>query len=189
MSDSNELSPRMRQDFFARVSKKSKEIKWTGIAMVVAGLIAIFFPFISGVSITIMAGFLLIFAGAASLFGAFSIQGTGPFIGALLLGVLQLFAGFYVIFNPLPALVVFTLVIAIMFIVEGAFKTVFAFQLKPEAGWGWTLGSGIISVLVGILIASEWPAASLVVIGLFMGISFLSSGIYMIMLARRFKTS
>ncbi|MGI9372400.1 MAG: HdeD family acid-resistance protein, partial [Hyphomicrobiales bacterium] len=178
MTDMNEMSPRLRQDFFARVSANSKKIMWTGIAMVVVGLIAMFFPFLSGITVTVMAGILFLISGVVTLYGAFSIHGTWAFIGALLLGLLQLVAGFYVMFNPLPALIIFTLVIAVMFIVEGIFKVIFAFKIKPEEGWGWALTSGIVSVILGVLIYSEWPGASLVIIGLLMGINFLFSGFY-----------
>ena len=134
--------------------------------MVVVGLIAIIFPFIASVAVTLMAGILFLITGFVTLYGAFSVQGTWAFIGALLLGLLQLVAGVYVLFNPLAGLIVFTLVIAAMFIVEGIFKIIFAFKIKPEEGWGWALVSGLISIILGVLIYSEWPGSSLVIIGL-----------------------
>lgn len=187
MSEMEELSPRLRQDLFTRLKKKRKQILWTGIAMTVAGAIAIIFPFVSSLSLTLFVGWLLVFVGAVGLFGAFSYEGTGPFFGALLLALVQLAAGAFIIFNPASGLVALTLMVAVIFMVEGAFKMLLAFEMRPEEGWVWTLISSIVSILAGVLIAAGLPGASTVVLGLLMGISFLSSGIYMIMIAQRFK--
>ena len=187
MTDAEELSPRLRQDLFARLGKKRKQILWTGIAMTVAGVFAILFPFVSSLSITFFVGWLLVFVGAVGLFGAFSYEGTGPFFGALLLALVQLGAGFFIVFNPASGLVALTLMVAVIFMVEGAFKLLFAFEIRPDDGWVWTLISAIVSILAGVLIAAGLPGASLIILGLLMGISFLSTGIYMIMFANRLK--
>ena len=71
--------------------------------------------------------------------------------------------------------------------IEGAFKMLLAFEMKPDGGWIWTLVSALVSILAGVLIAAGLPGASVVVLGLLMGISFLSTGIYMIMMARQLK--
>ncbi len=81
-------------------------------------------------------------------------------------------------------LVVLTLTIAVVFIFEGAYQTVAAFELRPAKGWGWMLVSAIISILVGLLIVSRLPGSSLIVLGLLIGVNFLSSGLSMIMLTR-----
>ncbi len=81
MTDMNEMSPRLRQDFFARVSENSKKILWTGIAMVVVGLIAIIFPFIASVAVTLMAGILFLITGFVTLSLALQLQTAGILAG------------------------------------------------------------------------------------------------------------
>ena len=187
MSDPGELSPRLRQDLFARLTKNRSQILWTGIAMAAIGVAAIVFPFIFSLSITLLVGWIFIIAGAVSLYGSFSYHGTGPFFGALLLSLLQIAAGFFIVFNPGSGLLALTLMVAVVFMIEGAFKLLLAFEMKPEGGWIWALVSALVSILAGVLIATGLPGASVVVLGLLMGISFLSTGIYMIMMAQQLK--
>jgi uncharacterized membrane protein HdeD (DUF308 family) len=44
------------------------------------------------------------------------------------------------------------------------------------AAWGWSLAGGIIDVILGVLIWQGWPASSLRVIGLFVGIDLIFRG-------------
>ena len=187
MPDTEKLSPRLRQDLIQRLAAKKTQILWTGIAMVVIGIAAIAFPFVFSLSIALLVGWLFVIAGAVSLYGSFSYHGTGPFFGSLLFSLLQIAVGFIFVFNPASGLVALTLMVAVVFMIEGAFKMMLAFEMKPEEGWGWTLTSAIISIIAGGLIAMGLPGSSVLVLGLIMGVSFLSTGIFMIMLTRRFK--
>jgi len=74
-------------------------------------------------------------------------------------------------------------------LVDGIFGAVFAFQVRPEKGWGWILFSAAVSFLLGILLMKEWPLSGVWAIGTMVGISLLFSGITMISIssaARKF---
>lgn len=187
MGELEGLSPRMRQDMFERLGKKRKQILWTGIAMAIIGVAAIIFPLFFSLSLTLLIGWFFIIAGVIGLYGSFSYHGTGPFFGAFILSLLQVAAGMFAVLNPGAALVVLTYMVALVLVIEGVFKLILAFQMKPEEGWGWTLFSALISIALGIMIATRLLESSTFIIGLFMGISFFSTGIFMIMLANRFK--
>jgi uncharacterized membrane protein HdeD (DUF308 family) len=51
-----------------------------------------------------------------------------------------------------------------------------SFRLKPAKGWGWTLFSGIVTVLLGGLIWSEWPISGVWAIGTLLGIHLIFDG-------------
>ena len=53
----------------------------------------------------LLVGWVLLISGALTFFGSFSIHGTGPFFGALLLSLLSLAAGVFLLFNPLAGAV------------------------------------------------------------------------------------
>lgn len=166
------------------IKESSKSMFWIGILMAVVGVIAIIFPFASSVAANFMVGWIFIFSGVLTIANAFTIKGTGPFFGALLLGLITLVAGVFLLFNPGLGLVILTFTVAIVFVFEGAYQIVAAFELRPEKGWGWLLVSAIISVIAGLIIVARLPGASLVVLGLVIGINFLSSGISLIMISR-----
>jgi len=170
--------------FQQAIKESKKHLLWIGILMAVVGVIAIVFPIASSVAANFMVGWVFIFSGILTIANAFTIKGTGPFFGALLLGLLTLVAGVFLLFNPGQGLVILTLTVAIVFVFEGAYQIVAAFELRPEKGWGWLLVSAIISVVAGLIIVARLPGASLVVLGLVVGINFLSTGISMIMLSR-----
>jgi uncharacterized membrane protein HdeD (DUF308 family) len=48
--------------------------------------------------------------------------------------------------------------------------------VRPAHGWGWLLFGGIVTVILGILIWTQWPESSLRVIGLLVGINLLFTG-------------
>jgi uncharacterized membrane protein HdeD (DUF308 family) len=184
-SPSEILSPRLRQDLFEKLSAKKDAIFWTGVGLSVAGVLALLFPVISSLTVEIFVGWVLVIAGAATVYGAFSVEGTRPFFGQLLLGLLKLALGVYLIMHPGVGMVALTLLLAAVFMVDGAVQFAFAFDLRPKEGWGWMLLSAIVSVAVGLLIAAGLPGTSLFTLGLLVGINFLSTGIALIMLSNR----
>lgn len=179
------LSPRLRQDLFERLSTKKDAIFWTGVAMTVAGVLALVFPVVTSLTVEIFIGWVLVVAGVATVYGAFSVEGTGPFFGQLLLGFLKLALGIYLIMHPGVGMLALTLLLVAVFMVDGAVQFAFAFDLRPKDGWGWMLLSAIVSVAVGLLIAAGLPGTSLIALGILVGVNFLSTGIALIMLSSK----
>ncbi len=89
-------------------------------------------------------------------------------------------AGALVVAHPLFSLGWLTLVLAAYFFIDGIFGIILAFQVRPEQGWGWTLFSGIVAVLAGILIWRQWPVSGAWLVGLLVGIKIIFAGWAMI---------
>jgi uncharacterized membrane protein HdeD (DUF308 family) len=51
-----------------------------------------------------------------------------------------------------------------------------AFQIKPTKGWGWVLFSGILFLVLGGMIWSQFPVSGAWAIGLLVGINLFFSG-------------
>jgi uncharacterized membrane protein HdeD (DUF308 family) len=147
------------------------------------GAAAIVFPMVTTLVATLLTGWVFLFAGGFMFLGAFSVHGTGPFFGALLWSLLTLAAGAFLVFNPLAGMVALTIVIAAMFMLQGAAELVFALETRPHAGWVWMLLSALASIVIGVAVAGLLPAVSLVVLGLLLGINFLSTGLAFIFLS------
>ena len=75
-----------------------------------------------------------------------------------------------------------TLLVAAMFFVGGGFRIVIALQ-ERFLGWGWTLLNGAITLLLGIIIWRHLGEATLVIVGLLIGIELIFKGGATIMLA------
>ena len=63
----------------------------------------------------------------------------------VLLGLLYLAVGVYMLMNPGPGLVAVVLVLASLFLVQGAISIFGALQLRPLPGWRWWLFDGIVT--------------------------------------------
>jgi len=169
---------------FRRLKSASRGLLWLGLAMLVLGIAAVIFPLASTLAVTLLVGSVLLISGILTLAGAFSIHGTGPFFGALLLALLSIAAGIFVLFNPLAGAASLTLFLGFIFMLEGAFELLLAFEMRPHGGWGGMVFSGIASILVAVLIAAGWPAISAVALGILLGVNFISTGIGYIVLSR-----
>ena len=89
--------------------------------------------------------------------------------------MLSIVVGLLFLRAPVGALAALTLLVACYLLVGGIFKVVAALAYR-FAAWGWSLAGGIIDVILGVLIWQGWPASSLWVIGLFVGINLIFRG-------------
>ena len=81
-----------------------------------------------------------------------------------------------------------TILLAAFLLVEGFFKIIHAFQMKPAPNWMWLLVSGVASVILGVMIWGEFPESSAFIIGLLVGIYFLINGLTMVMFSFALKS-
>lgn len=150
--------------------------KAVGVLLILIGLLAILLPFIAGIAVTAVIGWLLLVAGIAHLIYCWQSRNTGSVIWQLIIAILYLFVGFYLIFHPTRGLVTLTLLLASYFVIEGVIELVMYFRLRRAHRAGWFLWDGIITLLLGILIWAHWPVSSVWVLGTLIGISLLISG-------------
>ena len=158
------------------IKKEAKAAKWVGILLLVAGFLALIAPLAAGLSITMMIGVLLILGGVAQLLIVFRAGSFGEGLLLALLAILSLVAGIYMVSQPVSALATLTLFLAAYFVVTGIVEAIAAFGARPMQGWGWLLFSGIVSLVLGLMIWSEFPLSGAWAIGILVGIRLILSG-------------
>lgn len=131
-------------------------------------------------------GILLLVAGAAEVFQAFSAQYWRGFLLRLLVGALYIVAGLMLVTDPARASITLTLVFALALIASGIVRIVQAVQY-----WEWfgvlLLISGIVGIAAGLIILSKWPVSGLWVLGAVVGIDLLLHGLWWISLGGRLR--
>lgn len=146
-----------------------------GILLVLLGAFAIgaatFTTFLS----IFLIGIILFAGGIAKIIYSFWAKDWGGFFISLLVGILYGVMGGIFLAKPVQAAAGLTLLIGSLFVVSGSFKII-ASIIARFSQWGWLFLSGIISLVLGILVLSEWPEASLWIIGLFVGIDMIIYG-------------
>jgi uncharacterized membrane protein HdeD (DUF308 family) len=147
-----------------------------GILLIILGLVAIAFPFLTTIATKILLGWLFLIGGIVQIVHAFSTQRWSEFFLDLLIGVLYVLAGAWLAFFPLTGILTLTILLAVMFIVQGALELGMAFRMRPRQGWGWMLFAGIVAILAGLLILMELPSSAAWAIGLLVGINMIATG-------------
>ena len=151
-----------------------------GVVTAIAGFLALMWPWISGLAVTVVVGLCLVVGGVTRLAAAFSAgsfgRGTLAFIG----GALTLLAGVILVARPGIGLSALTLMLGAYLLVDGIFGAVLAFKVRPEQGWGWMLFSAVMAVILGVLLLAEWPLSGVWAIGTLVGINLMFSGFSLI---------
>src|SRR5262245_2440821 len=145
-----------------------------GVPLIIGGLGALAAPYIAALFVTLLVAWGLIFGAIAELISAYSASENRAW--KVLIGLLYLGVGVYMLLNPGAGLLALALVIAWVFLVQGAFSLFGAIQLRPLPGWGWWLFDGIVTLLLALLIFSGWPGGSVRIVALLVGISLIISG-------------
>lgn len=154
-----------------------------GILLVAAGMAAIVFPLISTIAVKIALGWVFLIAGIAEVVHAFYVKRWAGFFWNLLVGLLYIAVGFWLAFFPLTGILSLTIVLAALFIVEGAMELAMGFRVRPHEGWGWLIFSGLVAIAAGLLIALNLPSSAVWALGLLAGVNLLVSGWSFIFLA------
>jgi uncharacterized membrane protein HdeD (DUF308 family) len=153
-----------------------------GVLCVLAGLVAMGSPFLTGALVTTIIGVSLILGGILELMMASGVGGWKAGPSAFLGGALAILAGGILIAHPVLGAAVVGMFLIAFFLLDGVSRSVLAVQLKPMPGWGWQLFSGIISILLGILLWQGWPLSGMWAIGILIGIRLLFAGFGMLFL-------
>lgn len=153
------------------------------VILMMAGILAIIVPPVSGIAVTILVGWLLIFCGGAHIAYGWHTRSGGGLLWGILLGIIYAVAGGCILLNPMVGLWSLTLVLAVYLLLESILEIILSFCLRPLPGSGWLLVDGIITLILAIIIWRTWPASSMWVIGTLVGISMLFSGITRLMIS------
>ena len=153
-----------------------------GILLALLGAVAIVDSVAASIISVVFFGWVLVVAGIVGIVYTLQHRKSGHFALHLLDTVFALVIGVMLMLNSLAGLLVLTLLLAVYFIVAGVYRIGIALTMHAP-GSGWTLLGGIITLLLGIMVWLQWPMGALWIIGLFIGINLLITGVSQIMLA------
>jgi uncharacterized membrane protein HdeD (DUF308 family) len=146
-----------------------------GVALIVLGALCILGEMSATLLTIVVLGWFLLISGIVALVHAFQTRTWSGFLLYLLSALLRLFTGFMLVRFPLSGALGITLLLALLFIVGGAFRAIGAGKLRFPR-WGWAAASGIISVALGVTLLVQFPSSSLWFIGLAVGVDLIFEG-------------
>lgn len=147
-----------------------------GIALLLLGMLAITFAFVFSLAFVMVFGFLALLAGLVQILSAFWMRCWRSFLLELLVGIAYLVIGGMILRFPDRSLEVVTLVIGAFILAGGIFRTAAALTLRFR-NYGWSVINGALGIVLGLVILGGFPWSSEWVIGVFLGVELLFSGV------------
>ena len=155
-----------------------------GIVMAILGLIAIALPNIATLAIAILVGWLFLIGGAFRALSVWRSREAPGFGWSLLTALLAIVLGLVLLLNPPEAVLTLTIVLIVLFVVEGVAAIMIALEFRRHIRqWGWMLFSGIVDLVLAYLIFQGWPSTAEWAIGLLVGINMVFLGVSLVMTA------
>lgn len=153
---------------------------WVGVLLILSGAISIAMPFMSGVSVMLVVGLLVIMGGVANAILAFQTGAFGRGLALFLLGLLMVLGGYVIFTRPVAALASATLLLCGYFFVSGIIEIVAAFGDRPAQGRGWLFLSGVVTLLLGVMLWRQFPVSGTYAIGTLFGIKMVFNGTWLL---------
>ena len=167
------------------IESSASSVKWMGILTIILGILAMMMPYVTGQSVLMLIGIVVMAAGILRLIWAFKAGSLGKGILVFLIGVLTLLAGFWIITEPFIAAGALTIVLSVYFFADGLAEVIAAFSV--EEGKGWLLFDGAVTVVLGMLLFMGFPISGPLAVGVLLGIKLLMAGITMLTLGSAVK--
>jgi uncharacterized membrane protein HdeD (DUF308 family) len=158
----------------------SRNMTIFGVVTIILGILAMLVPGLTGMSVAILVGVIVLVAGIVRIIWAFQAGSLGKGLLMFAIGGLTLLCGIALVANPLFASGVLTIMLAVYFILDGICEIAAARRLRPATGWGWMLFGGIVSILLGLMIWSQFPLSGVWAIGILLGIKLFFVGLIMV---------
>lgn len=146
-----------------------------GAVSAVLGIVLMFDLFAAVTTLALLVALGLVVTGVGELMTAGRYRSTLGYVAGGVLVVGGILAAVW----PDITLWILAVIVGVDFVISGIARIMGALSLRVE-GWGWLLFGGVLSVVVGVL-ALVWPGATILVLGLLLGIRMLLFGISEIM--------
>jgi uncharacterized membrane protein HdeD (DUF308 family) len=175
-------------DLFEALRRGRRRLMLAGVLMLVLGAVAIIVPAVASVATAIFIGWILVIASAFDLANAMAIEHGARKALRFVLALLTFVAGIYLLVAPLDGVFTLTVVLVIWFMASGTARVIVGIAERGLPGWGMTVLSGAISIVLGVLIAEKLPSSADWAIGLIVGVDLLFSGTLLTSLAYRLRS-
>lgn len=149
------------------------------VLLIVFGLISIFLPRITALSLELLIGCLLFVSGLFSIIA--NIKSKTP-VSTYIPAILFVLAGVFMLLHPLLGLYLLSILITIFLFCKGLSDIYFAYQYKPMANWQWLLISGIITLMLAFIAWYGFPQIGILYLGVIIGINMFMYGIALLVL-------
>ncbi len=145
-----------------------------GVVLIVLGTAGIVLPWLMSIMTAGFVGGMLIAGGLIWAYHTFKNE-QRVFTDWLKADVLLLAGGLLLLF-PVPGVASLALLISFYLAMDAYASFELAYKRHPAKGWGWMAFNGLVDATLVVLFLVGWPGTSLVLVGIFVGISLVFDG-------------
>jgi len=157
----------------------------TGIIFIILGILSIIYPLYSSLGVEVFFGALFLFGGIFHLFGAFEKKHNENYIWNFAVGVFYILAGVYLLGNPIGGLLSLTVVLIILFYIQGILTVFYGFyQRNSTQTRAWIVFSGLITILIATILLAAYPISALWALGILIGVNLFMFGVSILIVNR-----
>ena len=155
-----------------------------GLILELLGIIAFAMPLLGSLAINFLVGWLFILGGVVRLVPLVRARHLPGYWWSVFAAVLAIIVGAFLIAAPLHGLLSLTLLLMILFLIEGVAAIVSALDFRHHARcWGWLLFRGVVDLILVALILIGWPGSAAWAIGVLAGVNLFLMGLTLVMIA------
>ncbi len=162
------------------IAKIGGLIRNLGVGLVILGAIAVWAPQVTGMTVSVIVGVVLIIGGILRTTFAWVASGWGSLFLRSAVGILTFIAGVYMIIQPDLGSKALAIVLVFYLFADGITSLIFALRFPPAAGGAWMLLGAVASLVIGVLMWMQWPAAGELAVGILIGIKLILDGVTLI---------
>ena len=167
-------------DLIKPIAKVGGLIRILGVGLVILGALAVWAPQVSGMTVSVIVGVVLILGGILRTSFAWIASGWGSLFLRAAVGILTIIAGAYMIMQPEVGSQALAMVLIFYLFADGITSLVFAARLPPAAGGAWALLGAIASIAIGVFMWMQWPVSGELAVGVLIGIKLILDGVMLI---------
>lgn len=146
------------------------------LMFILLGILAVALPGLFTMSVEFLIAILFIVGGVVQLARTFQVSGTASIIATLVGAVIYGAIGILLLIYPMIGVLSLTMLFAVIFFAQGLIQIYWGLTSQYLKRWGWWIFSGILSIVLALIIWSEWPTSAIWFIGLLVGVNLLFYG-------------
>ena len=126
-------------DLMKPIAKIGGLIRLHGVGLVILGALAVWAPEMTGMTVSVIVGVVLIVGGVLRTTFAWIATGWGSLFLRAAVGILTVIAGGYMIMQPDVGSQALAIVLVFYLFADGITSLIFAVRLPPAAGGAWMM--------------------------------------------------
>jgi len=147
-----------------------------GLILVLLGTIGLGALVVLTLASILLLGVFLIIAGIVQFIDVLKSKRQKGTILRTTIALLYIIGGTIVVYDPILASSIVTIMLAWILIVIGTTRVAMAITHRDTQVWGWLFFAGLCAVVLGVLILMQLPISALWVIGLFIAVELIING-------------